>query len=521
MLFNTPEYFLLFLPVSIIVYFFFSKRRYFAASKLWLLLCSLFFYCYWKFDYIWILLGSIVFNFVIGSILSKEACASQSELKDNKNSDKHTQITKLNLTKRKLILIFGVSANVALLGYYKYTDFLISDLNLLLGSSYELVHIVLPLAISFFTFQQIAYLVDSYKGLTKEYDFVSYAVFVSFFPQLIAGPIVHHKDLIPQFFKARNLVLNYKNLCLGLFVFTIGLIKKAIIADKFAIWVGDGFDSANNLTLLTSWLVSFCYTFQLYFDFSGYCDMAVGSALFFNIKLPINFNSPYKALSIQDFWRRWHITLSSFLRDYLYFPLGGSRKGSFRTYVNLFIVFFITGIWHGAGNTFVLWGLLHGVAIIIHRVFHNMGYKLPSVLAWILTFIFVDIAWVLFRAPELNVAYEVYSHMFDFGSLSLEQLSTFKSALKGIGLNYQTLTYVVLALIVVLTCKNSNELLAKVAAVKSVQLPCVKVIFNQNIQRLLAKTASYFACVLIALILFYVTLAVIGSSYTEFIYFNF
>lgn len=521
MLFNTPEYFLLFLPVSIIVYFFLSKRRYFAASKLWLLLCSLFFYCYWKFDYIWILLGSIVFNFVVGSILSKEASASQIVLRVNQNAGESTHKIKLNLTKRKLILIFGVLANTALLGYYKYTDFLISDLNLLLGTSYDLVHIVLPLAISFFTFQQIAYLVDSYKGLTKEYDFVSYAVFVSFFPQLIAGPIVHHKDLIPQFFKARNLVLNYKNLCLGLFIFTIGLIKKAIIADKFAIWVGDGFDSANNLTLLTSWLVSFCYTFQLYFDFSGYCDMAVGSALFFNIKLPINFNSPYKALSIQDFWRRWHITLSSFLRDYLYFPLGGSRKGSFRTYVNLFIVFFITGIWHGAGNTFVLWGLLHGAAIIVHRVFHNMGYKLPRVPAWIITFVFVDIAWVLFRAPNLNIAYEVYSHMFDFGSLSLDQLSNFKFALKGIGLNYQTITYVALALIVVLTCKNSNELLAKASAVKTVKVSLFNRIANENIQRLLTKATGYCVCVLVALILFYVTLAVIGSSYTEFIYFNF
>jgi D-alanyl-lipoteichoic acid acyltransferase DltB (MBOAT superfamily) len=525
MLFNTPEYFLLFLPVSIIVYFFFSKRRYFAASKLWLLLCSLFFYCYWKFDYIWILLGSIVFNFVIGSILSKEANADEDAtklgVKDNQNSDERTLKNRVCSTKRKLILIFGVLANVALLGYYKYTDFLISDLNLLLGTSYELVHIVLPLAISFFTFQQIAYLVDSYKGLTKEYDFVSYAVFVSFFPQLIAGPIVHHKDLIPQFFKARNLFLNYKNLCFGLFIFTIGLIKKAIIADKFAIWVGDGFDSANNLTLLTSWLVSFCYTFQLYFDFSGYCDMAVGSALFFNIKLPINFNSPYKALSIQDFWRRWHITLSSFLRDYLYFPLGGSRQGSFRTYVNLFIVFFITGIWHGAGNTFVLWGLLHGVAIIIHRVFHNFSYSLPRVPAWILTFIFVDIAWVLFRAPDLNVAYEVYSHMFDFGSLSLEQLSTFKSALKGIGLNYQTITYVVLALIVVLTCKNSNELLAKVATIKNERLSKLYTHKEGKLQHVLYKVGGYCACVFVALILFYVTLAVIGSSYTEFIYFNF
>lgn len=520
MLFNAPEYFLLFLPVSIVIYFLFCKRRFFVASKMWLLLCSLFFYCYWKFDYIWILLGSIVFNFVVGSILSKESDYIE---KENGGSQSHSFAGKSGVkqTERKVILFFAILSNAGLLGYYKYTDFLISDINLLLGSSFDSFHIVLPLAISFFTFQQVAYLVDSYKGLTKEYDFVSYAVFVSFFPQLIAGPIVHHRDLIPQFFKAKKLFLNYKNLCLGLFIFMVGLIKKAIIADKFAIWVGDGFGSPDNLTLLTSWLVSFCYTFQLYFDFSGYCDMAVGSALFFNIKLPVNFNSPYKALSIQDFWRRWHITLSTFLRDYLYFPLGGSRKGSFRTYINLFTVFFVTGIWHGAGNTFVLWGLLHGVAIIVHRVFHNLGFALRKIPAWALTFIFVDIAWVLFRAPDLSVAYSVYSHMFDFDSLSLEQLHNFKNSLKSIGLNYQTVTYVVLALIVVLTCKNSNELLSKVSTIKASDLPKFSLVSDRTLQRVISKTAGYLACVLAAFVMFYVTLSVIGSTYTEFIYFNF
>src|SRR5574344_2348694 len=400
MLFNSIEYFLAFLPLSIIVYFAFVHRRFFIASKVWLLVCSLFFYCYWKFEYIWILLASIIFKFTIGAILSD---LSKCSIK-----------TKLS----KCILILGIISNVLLLIYYKYTDFLIKDLNLLFNLSFNLQYIVLPLAISFFSFQQIAYLVDSYRGETKEYDFLSYAIFVSFFPQLIAGPIVHHKDLIPQFFKAKNLHINYKNMCLGLLIFTIGIIKKAIIADKFAIWVAAGFSNTESLNLVTAWMTSFCYTFQLYFDFSGYCDMAIGSALFLNIRLPINFNSPYKALSIQDFWRRWHITLSRFLRDYVYIPLGGNKISSFRTYSNLLATFVIGGLWHGAGWTFVFWGFLHGMALVIHRAWTKLGFRMNTILAWFITFLLINFAWILFRAPDMNTALNIYKAMCNFESLN-------------------------------------------------------------------------------------------------------
>src|SRR5574344_2564077 len=403
MLFNSIEYFLAFLPLSIIVYFAFVHRRFFVASKVWLLVCSLFFYCYWKFDYIWILLASIIFNFTIGAILSD---LSKCSLK-----------TKLS----KCILILGIISNVLLLVYYKYTDFLIKDLNLLFNLSFNLQYIVLPLAISFFFFQQIAYLIDSYRGETKEYDFLSYAIFVSFFPQLIAGPIVHHKDLIPQFFKPRNLHINYKNMCTGLLIFTIGIIKKAIIADKFAIWVAAGFSNTESLNLVTAWMTSFCYTFQLYFDFSGYCDMAIGSALFLNIRLPINFNSPYKSLSIQDFWRRWHITLSSFLRDYLYIPLGGNRKGNTRTYTNLITTFLLGGLWHGAGWTFIIWGLLHGIALAIHRMWQSFGFKLNKILAWFITFNFINIAWIFFRAKDFESAMKVLGGMFSLDNIVLPE----------------------------------------------------------------------------------------------------
>ena len=304
----------------------------------------------------------MLFNYAIGRSLSKEW-------------------ERNNVTK-KILLILGISVNIALIGYFKYADFFIENFNYLLDTGVGLLHLALPLAISFFTFQQIAYLVDSYRGETKEYDFLNYANFVTFFPQLIAGPIVHHSEMMPQFATASNKVKRYSNIATGLFIFSIGLFKKVIIADTFAIWATTGFDHAQVLNMAEAWVTSLSYTFQLYFDFSGYTDMAIGAALLFNIKLPINFNSPYKATSIQDFWRRWHITLSRFLREYIYIPLGGNRKGEFRTCCSLMATFLIGGIWHGAGWTFLFWGFLHGIAIVIHRTWRKMGFKLNRFLAW-------------------------------------------------------------------------------------------------------------------------------------------
>jgi D-alanyl-lipoteichoic acid acyltransferase DltB (MBOAT superfamily) len=277
----------------------------------------------------------------------------------------------------------------------------------------------LPLAISFFTFQQIAYLVDSYRQETKEYDFLNYALFVTFFPQLIAGPIVHHKEMMPQFAKTRNKVKNYRNIVMGLFIFSMGLFKKVVVADTFAILASPGFEASSNLSMYDAWLTSLSYTFQLYFDFSGYADMAIGLALLFNIRLPVNFNSPYKATNIQDFWRRWHITLSRFLRDYVYIPLGGNRKGGFRTYNNLMATFIIGGLWHGAGWTFVFWGFLHGLALIIQRLWSRLGIKLWTWLAWFITFNFVNITWVFFRAKEWDDAIKVLSSMLSLDNITL------------------------------------------------------------------------------------------------------
>ena len=328
----------------------------------------------------------------------------------------------------------------------------------------------LPLAISFFTFQQIAYLVDSYRAETHEYDFLNYAVFVAFFPQLIAGPIVHHKEMMPQFSNVRNKVKNYHNIALGLFIFSIGLFKKVVIADTFAIWATNGFDVAEKLNLIEAWITSLSYTLQLYFDFSGYTDMAIGTALLFNIKLPINFNSPYKATSIQDFWRRWHITLSRFLKDYIYIPLGGNRNGEARTYTNLFTTFLLGGIWHGAGWTFVFWGVLHGMALVVHRAWHELGFKMNTILAWFITFNFINIGWVFFRAKEFEDAIKVLKGMIGMTGITLP--NTFSSKLSFLsrygvefgnfivetgGDGYYTLMWLMSSMVLVLAFKNSME----------------------------------------------------------------
>jgi len=364
---------------------------------------------------------------------------------------------------KKVLLILGTIANLSLLGYFKYSDFFIENFNLALGSHIELLHLALPLAISFFTFQQIAYLVDSYRNETKEYDFLNYALFVTFFPQLIAGPIVHHKEMMPQFASKWNAVKNYTNITTGLFIFSIGLFKKVVLADTFAIWATNGFDKAETLNMIEAWATSLSYTFQLYFDFSGYTDMAIGAALLFNIRLPINFNSPYKSLNIQDFWRRWHITLSRFLKDYIYIPLGGNRKGEFKTYNNLLATFLIGGIWHGAGWTFVFWGFLHGMALVIHRLYSKLNLKIPVILAWFITFNFINITWVFFRAKEFEDAIKVLKAMFA-GDLVLnyhwqEKLNflnvNFGPWLQNIYANNDIFTWLVVAFIIIFS-KNTS-----------------------------------------------------------------
>ena len=405
MLFNSYEFIFFFLPITFIIYFWLNKKRLTQASKAWMVFASLFFYSWWNAIYLPLMLGSILFNFAVGSTITHIT---------------GTQSSKKRLSS-KTMLIFGIVANVLLLGYFKYMDFFIVNINTVFGTNLGLIHIVLPLGISFFTFTQIAYLVDAYRDEVREMDYLNYTLFVTFFPHVLAGPILHHKEMMPQFDAVRNKVFNTKNITAGMYLFAIGLFKKVVIADTFAVWVSCGYGSTDSLTLFTAWATSLSYTFQLYFDFSGYTDMALAVALFFNIRLPINFNSPYKSVNIQDFWRRWHMTLSRFLRDYIYFPLGGNQYGQWRTYGNLFTVFLVGGLWHGASWMFVMWGALHGGAIVLHRMWQSMGFKMHPFVGWFITFNFLNITWVFFRAQEWSDALNVLSGMF--GLCGIEDFS--------------------------------------------------------------------------------------------------
>ncbi|MFJ5623529.1 MBOAT family O-acyltransferase [Peribacillus loiseleuriae] len=445
MIFNSFEFIFVFLPTVFVIYFILNAFN-FTSAKVWLILSSLFFYCWWNPKYLPLILLSLLVNFATSSLLGR------------------TKETK----RKKALLTLGIIFNVALLGFFKYYDFFIANLNIAFNTNFSFLHLMLPLAISFYTFQQIAYLVDSYRGETKEYSFLNYTLFVSFFPQLIAGPIVYHGQIMNQFENTANRRIHVKNVSAGLFLFSIGLFKKVGIADQFAIWANNGFAAADTLTFVDGWITSLAYTFQLYFDFSGYSDMAIGASLFFNIHLPSNFNSPYKALNIQDFWRRWHITLSNFLTRYIYIPLGGSRITPFRTYLNIMIIFFISGFWHGAGWTFIAWGLMHGAASVINRAWTNAGFRLNKFLAWFITFQFVNASWVFFRAPDFQTAIEVLKSMIGMNGVKMpENILTYFQWDIGTAYVYtfslaeeiwKPVTFIIVSFIIAVWAKNSIQL---------------------------------------------------------------
>ncbi|HTW92761.1 MAG TPA: MBOAT family protein [bacterium] len=401
MLFNSYPFIFLFLPIALIGYFFLNWKRLVTAGKAWLALSSVVFYAYWNWRFVALLAASICFNYAVGATLLRLPPGAR---------------------RRKAILAAGVVVNLLVLGYYKYANFFIANFNSFLSAHVGALRLILPLGISFFTFTQIAFLVDSSKGKANEYSFLNYILFVTFFPHLIAGPIIHHREMMPQFDRLRNKLLNWKNLSQGAYQFSIGLAKKVIVADAFAVWADKGFAAHAPLNFIEAWTVTLAFTLQLYFDFSGYTDMALGLARMFNIILPRNFNSPYKALNVQDFWKRWHMTLSRFLRDYVYIPLGGNRKGKLRTHLNVLLTFVIGGFWHGAGWTFMLWGFLHGLGNVIHRIWEGANLRLGRALAWVMTFGFVSVCWVFFRARTLPGAVSVLRGMAGLNGVQLPRL---------------------------------------------------------------------------------------------------
>jgi alginate O-acetyltransferase complex protein AlgI len=400
MLFNSYVFIFVFLPITLIIFFGLARFRLTKLATLCLTISSFIFYGYWNIAYLPLLLISIVFNHQIGKAIEN---------------------TKPEGKQAKILLWLGISINLSIIAYYKYANFFLSSINGVLNTDLIIPTIILPLGISFYTFTQIAYLVDAYRGETKQsnYDLLTYSLFISYFPQLIAGPILRHDELINQFRQKRHFIFSQKNMALGLTMFSLGLSKKVLIADNISPWVAPVFNNPEAVSFIEAWVGALSYTFQLYFDFSGYSDMAIGLGLMFNIRLPINFNSPYKAISIIDFWRRWHITLSNFLRDYLYIPLGGSRRGQVRRYTNLLITMLLGGLWHGAGWTYVIWGGLHGMYLSINHGWRKLNIPLPKLLGWIVTFIAVIMGWVLFRSRNLPEAVELIQTMVGINGVTL------------------------------------------------------------------------------------------------------
>ena len=406
MLFNSYQFLFLFLPLTLLGYFLLARVRIGLAAA-WLALASLFFYGYWDFHYVPLLIGSITFNFVIGGRI---------------NAASGTRLA-------RRLLVVGVAVNLALLGYFKYADFFLNNIAAVFHEDIKPLGIILPLGISFYTFTQIAYLADAYKGRAQEYNFTNYVLFVTYFPHLIAGPILHHKEMMPQFASSDTYKLRASNFAVGSTIFVIGLAKKVLIADNLAPHANELFASPSDPSFFVAWGGVLAYTFQLYFDFSGYCDMAIGLSRMFGVQLPLNFNSPYKAHNISEFWRRWHMTLSRFLRDYLYVPLGGNRKGPARRYVNLFTTMLLGGLWHGAGWTFVAWGALHGFYLIINHAWIAareslpIGRNLPGtrLLGTALTFLAVVIAWVFFRAVSFDDAITILHGMIGANGVAIPQ----------------------------------------------------------------------------------------------------
>lgn len=397
MLFNSMPFLFGFLPVTCVVFFCLGRKNGLLAG-LWLATASLIFYGWWNPSFVPLLVSSVIFNYGSGLMISREITKSANNL-------------------GRSLLILAITADLLLLGYFKYAGFFSEIANELLSTKSNLGHVILPLGISFFTFTQIAFLVDTYQGKAKEFNFIHYMLFVTYFPHLIAGPILHHGQMMPQFAERRIYKIDWWNISAGLTIFVIGLAKKVLIADSFSKIATPIFSAAQGGVeplLIEAWAGALAYTLQIYFDFSGYSDMAIGLSLFFNIRLPLNFNSPYKSSSIIEFWHRWHMTLSVFLRDYLYIPLGGNRKGKARRYLNLFATMLLGGLWHGAGWTFVIWGALHGFYLVTNHGYRALSKKLgwrpgtfgrlgtPAAVS--LTFILVVIAWVFFRADSLAAA---------------------------------------------------------------------------------------------------------------------
>ncbi|MCT7984127.1 MBOAT family protein [Laspinema sp. A4] len=529
MLFNSLEFIGVFLPLALWLFYQLGKRGYYLWAITALVVASLFFYAWWNPPYLLLLIFSIGINYTIGLALERDEIGGF-------------------IVNKKIILIIGLAANLAIISYYKYFDFFINNLKFILPiESHQSLDLILPLGISFFTFQQIAYLVDCYRGEVGKYSLLKYVLFVSFFPQLIAGPIVHHKDLIPQFYNRLIYKFNYKNFAIGCTIFIIGLFKKMVFADNVARYANPIFNAAaqgTRIQFFEAWGGAIAYSLQLYYDFSGYSDMAIGAALLFGITLPLNFYSPYQATSIIEFWRRWHITLSSFLRDYLYIPLGGNRHGEFRRQINLMITMLLGGLWHGAGWTFVLWGGLHGIYLVINNQWRAICKKWrgdrqsnPGWTRFIsggITLIAVIVAWVFFRANNLDTALLLVQGMMGENGISIplaiaNKLGFIKAGLASLGITFKSFggeqfiwTYIwgLILLIIALLCPNTYQLMKGDNPLQTQELIFSKIPEISPL-KFLAWQPNFIWAIIMGIATFILLKTFLGVPESEFLYFNF
>lgn len=515
MLFNSYFFILIFLPLTVAGFFVLGRLGMYTCALGWMVGASLFFYAWINPAYLMIILASILFNYYWGLMVTRGS---------------------------RILLAIGIAVNLAGLGYFKYANFFLDNLRAMTGIHVDMAPVFLPLAISFYTFQQIAYLVDAHEGKTREDSFLNYCLFVTFFPRLMQGPIVYHKEMMPQFVQKAIFHFNPQNVAVGLTVFFFGLFKKVIIADGLARYATPVFDAAEQqyvLSFMEAWEGALAYTLQIYFDFSGYSDMAIGLAYLFGIRIALNFNSPYKSASVIDFWRRWHISLSRFLRDYLYIPLGGNRKGDSRRWVNILITMLLGGLWHGAAWTFVLWGGLHGVFLVINhnwrkvkQRFHypSRSGRLGHLCGCILTFLSVTIAWVFFRADNTTAALHIIKSMagqngFALPERYLVKFATVSLPLQQWGVDFRQLryfegsndvAYIAIALLIVWFAPNVQQMMNRYqpylnAMGKEGKLPDPPewLMWQPSVKWALALVA----CAFVALLLL--------SRATEFLYFQF
>ena len=515
MLFNSYEFLCFFFPLTCALFFVLCARGWARAAAGWLGLMSIVFYGYWSPRYVLLLLASIVANFFLGQLLLK-CRAGESRLQ------------------AKHVLIAAITANLVTLAYFKYANFFVDSFREATGLDAQLAHIVLPIGISFFTFTQIAFLVDTYQGKVREARFMPYLLFVSYFPHLVAGPVLHHAEMMPQFGKPETYRFRIDNVVSGMTLLGLGLFKKVILADGIQPFVAPAFDgpATQLLTGFEAWGAVLAYSLQLYFDFSGYSDMAIGLSRVFNVELPLNFASPYKARNISEFWRRWHMTLSRFLRDYLYFPLGGNRHGKPRRYVNLMVTMLLGGLWHGAAWTFVIWGGLHGVYLVIDHAWQAAAGSIAGASRWLdtrfaaaagvlVTFVAVTVAWTFFRATSLDAALRMLTAMSGANGWVLP--TEWKGALGATlgaaasGLRFDDLTafaglrqagWIAALLVLAWFCPNSQEIMAALGRMRTL---------NVRVRATLGWSA--FGALAASVMLLAIVSASRGTS--EFIYFNF